>query len=200
MTTILDIVNRMGWGWRRAAALGLGAVVLLGVAGTLLRPAAAVAASTDDEFLQAQGRARAEKVKAAAQAAIALGAAAMGVKSDGDADGAGAASLVSGRTLLLPSEGAPLPSWTAVAAIAPLGAMAALMLFLRPLPTLHLAGSLFRVATTRGPPPPMMSAFLRMAAIGLMGVALVSPLLFEPMLVASTSLLLVSLVTTPVPA
>lgn len=141
-----------------------------------------------------------KKIRLAAQAAIVLGAAAIGVKIDGDADGTGVASLIAGRTLLLPSEGAPLPSWTAVAAIAPLGAMAALMLFLRPLPTLHLTGSLFRVATTRGPPPPMMSAFLRMAAIGLLGVALVSPLLFEPLLVASTSLLLVSLVTTPVPA
>lgn len=194
-------MNRMGWGWRRAGAVGLGAVVLLGVAGMLLRPAAADATTQTDEFLLAQGRVRAEKIRAAAQVAVTLGAAAVGVKSNGDADGTGAAGLVSGRTLFLfPSEGAPLPSWTAVAAIAPLGAMAALMLFLRPLPTLHLAGSLFRVATTRAPPPPMMSAFLRMAAIGLLGVALVSPLLFEPLLMASMGILLVSLVTTPVPA
>lgn len=189
----------MGWGWRRAAALGLGVAVLLGVAGAFFRPAAAESATSNDELLLLQGKARVEKIRLAAQAAVALGTAAAGVKVDGDA-GAAALSTTSGSLFFAPAEPAPLPSWTAVAAIAPLGAMAALMLFLRPLPTLHLAGSLFRVATTRGPPPPMMSAFLRMAAIGLLGTALVSPLLFEPMLLASTGLLLVSLVTTPVPA
>jgi hypothetical protein len=132
--------------------------------------------------------------------AIALGTAAIGVGGSEESGEPGQALLASvGSPLFVPSEGSAPPSWALVAAIAPLGAMAALMLFLRPLPTLHLAGSLYSVATSRGPPPPLLSAFLRLVAIGLLGVGLVSPLLFEPLLLASAGLLAVSLALSPGP-
>lgn len=90
----------------------------------------------------------------------------------------------------------PTPLWLFPVASAPLFVLAALWLRRRTFPSVQLSGLLYDVATTRGPSPPLLQPLLRVAAmVGLAGALLASRWL-DPLLFASTALLIGALLFT----
>lgn len=91
----------------------------------------------------------------------------------------------------LPAPGTgPGASLLAPAAAVPLVVVGVVLFGRRSVPSLRLGGTLFAVTTARGLPPPLLRPLLRLASMGLLAAAILVPVLFQPLLLASTGLLL----------
>ncbi len=101
-----------------------------------------------------------------------------------------------GSTLLATVSGAdgrPVPLWPFPVASAPLFVFAAIWLRRRTFPSVQLSGRLYDVAAARGPAPPLLQPLLRLVAMVGLSAALVATRWLDPLLLASTLLLLGSL-------
>lgn len=168
-------------------------------------PARPGGTSPEESFREAQAEARLQRVSLVAQTLRLFGEAAVSAYAGGPGSSevlegaAGDASRRAADASLSLLAGAsvgssPLPSWLLIVAAAPLAVLAVLALYQRPIPSLQVVDPLYRVAVRQGPPPSVLQPFLRVLAICLLGLALVAVQLFQPLLFASTGLLLLSLV------
>lgn len=87
-------------------------------------------------------------------------------------------------------ETGPGVPWFASAAAVPLLVIGVVLGGRRSVPSLRLGGALFTVTAARSLPPPLLRPLLRLASMGLLAAAILVPVLFQPLLLASTGLLL----------